>query len=722
MKNRRFAIRIFVFMAAATAGLMIPSSTARAGTEASASLTNDPYLWLEEMDGSNAMKWVRSENEKTLTVLEKDPRFETLYSEALAISEAKDRIPSPEIVHGDILNFWRDADHVRGIWRRTTLDSYQTESPQWTTVLDLDALAKSENANWVWKGSSFDEPQETRCMISLSDGGEDATTEREFDLSSGHFVENGFRLPQAKQSIAWEDDDTLLVARAQTTNELTQSGYPYVVRRVKRGQSLESAPVVFRGKQNDTTVDPFTMADGTGHKALFISRELTTFETEYYVKREGSFAKLALPLKLVFQALVDGKLVLHVNEDWTNQSGIVRAGSVVSIDLAAAIQNPAALKSAIIFSPGPRESVAGVAATRDALVLATLDNVRGRAFIYRPGIPTEHAPHPEGIWLRTPLDFPDNMAISIADADIHSDTAILGAEGFLQPSSLWLANTGTEKLKLIKSLPAKFDASRDVVEQFETPSTDGVKIPYFVVHPKGMRPDGENPTLMTAYGGFQISRTPFYLGTIGKLWTERGGVFVLANIRGGGEFGPAWHEAGLKTHRQIIYDDFVAVARDLMTRKITRPRRLGIYGGSNGGLLMGVELTQHPELWNAVDIGVPLLDMKRYEKIQAGASWVGEYGSMSNPKEAAFLTSISPYANVRRGESYPQPFIWTTSKDDRVGPQHARKFAARLSEFGIPYYFYEVIEGGHGAGANIKEQARTTALRMTYFSRKLMDK
>ena len=710
MNIKQFAIRTFGLFIAATGGLMMLSTSVRGGADSSA--TNDPYIWLEEIDGSNAMNWVRAENQKTLAVLEKDPRFETLYSEALKIAEAKDRIPSPEIVHGEILNFWRDADHVRGIWRRTTLDSYQTDSPQWSTILDLDELAKSEKANWVWKGSSFNEPQQTRCMISLSDGGEDATTEREFDLPSAHFVENGFHLARAKQTIAWEDSDTLLVSRALTTNELTQSGYPYVVRRLKRGQILESAPVVFRGKQNDTGVDPFVMVDGTGHKALFISRELTTFETEYYVEREGSFAKLALPLKLEFKALMDGELVLQVNQDWASQSGKVRAGSVVSIDLAAAKQNPAALKPAFILSPGPRESVEGVAATRDALVLTILDNVRGRAELYRSE---------PGRTSRTRLDLPDNMAIGIADADIHSDIAILGVEGFLQPSSLWLVRTDTENLNVIKTLPAKFDASRDVVEQFDARSTDGVKIPYFVVHPKDMKFDGENPTLMTAYGGFQISLTPNYSGITGKLWLERGGVFVLANIRGGGEFGPAWHEAGLKTHRQIIYDDFASVARDLIARKITRPRRLGIYGGSNGGLLMGVEFNQHPELWNAVSIGVPLLDMERYEKIQAGASWVGEYGSMSNAKEAAFLKSISPYANVRRGQSYPQPFIWTTSKDDRVGPQHARKFAARLAEYGIPYYFYEVTEGGHGAGANIKEQARTSALQMTYFSRKLMD-
>jgi len=717
MKSKQFAIRTCVFfMAAVTAVLMIPSTSVGAGAGASASPTNDPYLWLEEIDGSNAMKWVRAENEKTVAVLEKDHRFEHLYSEALTISEAKDRIPSPEIVHGEILNFWRDADHVCGIWRRTTLDSYQTDSPQWTTILDLDELANSEKANWVWKGSLFDEPQQTRCMISTSDGGEDATTVREFDLPSGHFVENGFRLPRAKQHCAWEDANTLLVSTALTQNELTRSGYPYVVRRVKRGQALESAPLVFRGKQDDGGygVLPFVAADGAGRRGVFIVRPLTTFETELYVERDSNFSKLALPLKYWFNScLVDGKLVLRTDEDWTSKGGTVRAGSVVAIALEAATQNPTALTPTIIFSPGPRESVHAMEATRDALVLTILDNVRARAFLCRPGA--------DGTWSRTRLDFPDNVAINIAASDIHSDTAILGMSGFLQPPSLWLTRIDTQKLKLIKTLPAKFDASHDVVEQFEAPSTDGVKIPYFVVHPKDMKLDGNNPTLMTAYGGFQASFPPFYDGTMGKLWLERGGVFVLANIRGGGEFGPAWHEAGLKTHRQIIYDDFASVARDLMARKITRARRLGIQGVSNGGLLMGVEFTQHPELWNAVEIGVPLLDMVRYEKIQAGASWVGEYGSMSNPQEAAFLTSISPYANVRRGQSYPQPFIWTTSKDDRVGPQHARKFAARLSEYGITYYFYEVTEGGHGSGANIKEQARTTALEMTYFSRKLMD-
>ncbi len=367
----------------------------------------------------------------------------------------------------------------------------------------------------------------------------------------------------------------------------------------------------------------------------------------------------------------------------------------------------------MIVAPGAREAIEQTSATRDALVVTELDNVRGRAFVYSQGA--------DGAWTRTQLPLPENSSISVVDTDIHSNTALLSVTGFLTPSSVWLADVHSDAVESIKSLPAQFDATRDTVEQFEATSTDGTRIPYFVVHQRGMKLDGANPTILYAYGGFQVSETPSYSPTLGKLWLERGGVWVLANIRGGGEFGPAWHEAGLKTHRQVIYDDFASVGRDLIRRGITSTRHLGIEGGSNGGLLMGVEFTQHPELWNAVDIQVPLLDMLRYEQIEAGASWVGEYGSVANPDERAFLASISPYNNLREGVKYPEPLIWTTTKDDRVGPQHARKFAAKLSAMGVPYLFYEVTEGGHGSGASLTERAHTTALEMTYFTEKLMD-
>jgi prolyl oligopeptidase len=695
--------------------LMILWANALPESAFAAPTLDDPYIWLEDVDSAPAMQWVHAENDKTLAVLEKDPRYGGFYADALAIAEAKDRIPAPDILGGQILNFWQDADHVHGIWRRTTLEGYQSDAPQWTTVLDLDDLSKVEKANWFWKGAESAEPAERRCMVDLSDGGEDAVTIREFDLPSARFVENGFQLSRAKQRVAWEDEDTILMARALDPAELTASGYPFVVRRLKRGQALEAAQEVYRGAAKDGGygVTPYALYDGAGHHAIVIERPLSTFESEKYLLTGSGVAQLALPHKSKIRTLVDGKIIVSLAEDWTVGSAKLHQGSLIAVDLSEAAQDPGHLKPVVIYAPGPRESFGQAAATRSALLVTTLDNVRGRAFIYRP--------ETGGAWSHLKLDVVDNASIAIADADIHGEVAFLSVAGFLQPSSLWLLNAQSQSFKEVKTLPPKFDASRDVVEQFEAVSSDGAKIPYFIVHPVDMKLDGRNPTLLNAYGGFQISETPFYSANTGKLWLERGGVFVLANIRGGGEFGPAWHEAGLKTHRQIIYDDFAAVARDLMARKITSPRRLGIMGGSNGGLLMGVEMTQHPELWNAVAIAVPLLDMVRFEQIAAGESWVGEYGSVSNPQERAFLTSISPYANLRRGVQYPEPLIWTTTKDDRVGPQHARKFAARLAEFGVPYYFYEVTEGGHGSGANLKEQARTTALQMTYFSRKLND-
>ncbi len=327
----------------------------------------------------------------------------------------------------------------------------------------------------------------------------------------------------------------------------------------------------------------------------------------------------------------------------------------------------------------------------------------------------------DGTWSRHKLAIPDNQTVNIETASSTNDQFFLSITSFLTPPSLMLGDAAAQSVSVVKTMPPQFDASKDIVEQLEATSKDGTKIPYFVVRRKDLKYDGSNPTLLTAYGGFQLSRTPTYSGTIGKLWLEHGGVFVLANIRGGGEFGPAWHEAGLKTHRQRIYDDFTAVSQDLITRRITTPRRLGIVGGSNGGLLMGVQMTQHPELYNAIVIQVPLLDMLRFEQIAAGSSWVGEYGSVSNPDEHKFLASISPYNNLHAETNYPEPLIFTTTKDDRVGPVHARKFAARLEELHKPFYYQEIIEGGHGSGADLKQSANTFATEFLYLTRKLMD-
>ena len=690
-----FVRRILIALAALSL-----SATSHAQTPSA-----DPYIWLEDANGAKAMDWVHAENAKTTAVLEKDPHFAGLYADALTIAQAKDRIPAPELIGDEVYNFWRDQTHVRGVWRKTSKADYASADPHWTTVLDLDALSAAEKANWVWEGENCLSPEYRRCLIMLSDGGEDAQTVREFDLKTMAFVPGGFVLPHSKQNVDWLDADTLLVARDWGPGTMTESSYPFVVKSLKRGQSLDRAVEIYRGTAKDVSVSPTVLRDGDGHSVAIIQQGLDFWRSKYFRLTGQGVAPLALPEKMTLRGLVKGKLVFTIEEAWQGY----KAGDLLAFGPdALSTASPAAL----IFEPGPRQSLDGVAVTRNRVEAAIYDNVRGSLVTF--------APTATG-WSAEKLPVAPNSSVAIGTASDRDDTLYFSVQSFLDPTKLYQADAATGAAKEVKSLPPKFDASKDVAEQFEATSSDGTKIPYFIVHPKGMKLDGANPTVLYAYGGFQNSITPSYSANIGKLWLERGGVWVLANIRGGGEFGPAWHEAGLKTHRQLIYDDFAAVGRDLIARGITSPRRLGIEGGSNGGLLMGVEFTQHPELWHAVDIQVPLLDMLRYEQIAAGASWVGEYGSVSVPEERAFLAKISPYNNLHADVTYPEPLIWTTTKDDRVGPQHARKFAARLAEMGKPYLFYEVIEGGHGSGANLNERAHTNALEFTYFIRKLMN-
>ncbi|MEA2784143.1 MAG: prolyl oligopeptidase [Candidatus Eremiobacteraeota bacterium] len=685
---------------------------AATGTPAAGTDAGDPFLWLEDVNGARALAWVKAENAKTLSVLQSDPRFANFNATARKIGEAKDRIPYPRFFNGRIYNFWQDAAHVRGIWRTTSAASYASSAPVWRTVLDLDALAKKERKNWVWGGADCGSPSRTRCLIDLSEGGEDASTLREFDLARERFVPGGFRLPRGKQSAAWATDDALLVSREWGPGTLTASGYAFVVKRLERGKPLSSAVEVARGSKADVNVSAEARLDGRGRRALLILRRVSFFQVETQLLTPAGPRKLNVPLKSSVVQFVAGRLLIKLDEAWAANGRTFPAGALVSVGLADALQDPGHLRPAIVFAPGARQTLGSVSTTRDRVLLTMYENVRGRAFVYTPV-------GRDG-WSVRKLDVPDNSSVDTGAADKFGTIASVYVSGFLKPSTLLFADTGTGMLTRAKAETPKFDASADTVDQRFATSKDGTKIPYFVVHPKHMKLDGSNPTIVNAYGGFSVSLTPYYDGALGKLWLERGGVYVVANIRGGGEFGPAWHEAGLKTHRQVIYDDFAAVAQDLIATKVTTPRHLGIQGGSNGGLLVGVEFTQHPELWNAVDIEVPLLDMLRFEKIQAGASWVGEYGTVAIPDERAFLASISPYDNLKPGAAYPKPFIWTTTKDDRVGPQHARKFAAKLASMGIPYLFYEVIEGGHGAGANIAEQSFTTALAMTYFTQQLM--
>ncbi|CAN5497387.1 prolyl oligopeptidase family protein [soil metagenome] len=675
----------------------------------------DKYQWLEDVYGEKPMAWVKAENERSAKILEADPRFTPLAADALKVLESPDRLAMPQLSPGYIYNTWQDAQHVRGILRRTTLADYLKPTPAWHTVIDYDALAKADQQSWVQHGLNCLFPGDKLCLVALSAGGEDADTQREFDLQTGTFVPNGFNLLKSKQDVTWLDKDTLLIGRDWGPGTTTKSGYPFVIKSLKRGQPLESAKEIYRGTENDVQVGAFTLHDAQGHSATLIRRGTDFFHSEIYLLTANGTARLAIPGKADINGLLHGQIILTLNESWKPEghSETFVQGAVVSLALEAVQKDPAHLKPTIIFTPTTTEFAQEVGVTRNHLIVTTLDTVQGRASTY-----TRTA---NGVWQRHKLTVPDNQTIEIASTDSSTDQFFLSVTSFLTPSSLLLSDAATESLKEAKATPPQFDASRDLVEQLFATSKDGTKVPYFVVRRKDLKYDGSNPTLISAYGGFQVSRTPAYSGTVGKLWLERGGVYVLANIRGGGEFGPAWHEAGLKTNRQRIYDDFTAVSEDLITRKITSPRRLGIVGGSNGGLLMGVQMTQHPELYNAIVIQVPLLDMLGFEHIAAGASWVGEYGSIANPDERKFLASISPYNNLHADTNYPEPLIFTTTKDDRVGPVHARKFAALLKELNKPYYYQEITEGGHGSGADLKQTANTFATQYTYLTRKLMD-
>ena len=697
------------------APLLVSAVTALAQARSTTADRPDNYTWLEDIYGAKPMAWVKAENERTATVLEKDPHFAPMEADALKVLESPDRLPLPEFRGSTVYNTWRDADHVRGIVRRTSVEDYLSPDPKWETVLDYDALSRADKQSWVGKGMDCLLPAEQHCMVALSVGGEDAVTMREFDLASDKFLGGGFVLPRGKLRLAWLDEDTLLIGRDWGPGTMSQAGYPVTVRVWKRGQPLESAKEVFRGdaKDNGYGDDPVVMVDGQGHRAAMVVRSRSTFEFEWYLLKPAGPEKLELPGKTRLEGMIDNQLLFSLDEDWTpaGTSGF-KQGSVLAIDLDQARRDPQHLKPALVFAPTAEEFEQEVAVTRHHVLLTTLNHVQGRAYVYTRG--------KDGAWSRQGLPVADNQALSIAATNLLDDRFFLTETGFLTPSSAWLGDAEAGTLRMARAQKPLFDASNLVVEQLEARSKDGTAIPYFIVHRKDMAYDGSNPVLLTAYGGFQVSITPRYDGVGGKLWLEHGGVLVSANIRGGGEFGPAWHEAGLKTHRQRIYDDFYGVAEDLIARKITSTSHLGIVGGSNGGLLMGVEFTQHPETWGAVVIQVPLLDMLGFEHLSAGASWVGEYGSISVPEERAFLASISPYNQLRPDGHYPEPLIFTTTKDDRVGPVHARKFAARMEEFHEPFYYDEITEGGHGAGADNKQAARTFAEEYTYLAMKLM--
>ena len=688
----------------------------------------DDHLALEQVDGAEAMAFVAEENRKSLAVLTGDPRYEAFRAEAEAILTATDRIPSPSFLGDGVGNFWQDAANPKGVWRRTTLDSYRSATPRWETLLDIDALSRAEGRDWVFKGADCLAPDDARCLIMLSDGGKDAVTVREFDLTTKRFVDGGFNLPEGKHRIEWLDRDTLLVATDFGAGTMTESGYPFIVKTLKRGQALAQATEVYRGDRGDGGygVSPAVYRDKDGKvTAVIITRPLDTFRSETWWLKDGHPVRLHIPSRVTLYGMLNQTLVFVLDEDWNGSIKSFKAGTLVAPPLnGLEIDNPHLVFGNMqveAFAPDQRQSVADVAVLDDRLVVALNDNVRGRLITLRP--------HGEQPYRPVELAVPANSAVGLGDRSKSRGEVFVSSQGFLTPPALSLLSAslaapldnGALTLTELKSAPAKFDAARDVTEQYEATSTDGTKIPYFITRPRDMKLDGSNPTIMLGYGGFQVSLNPAYKPEMGKLWLERGGVFVQANIRGGGEFGPAWHQAALDGNRQRAFDDFAAVARDLERRGITSPRRLGIYGRSNGGVLTSVSITQHPELFNAAVIESPLVDMLRYHELPAGASWIGEYGDPRIPEEAEWIAKYSAYQQLRPDVTYPRVYLTTNTRDDRVHPGHARKFAARLGDQGHDHLYYEDTAGGHSNDADPVANARRWARHYVYLAQQLMD-
>ncbi len=671
----------------------------------------DPYLWLEDVNGEKAISWVKEQNAKAQKLLEAEPLFASIRDKTLEVVNSRARIPAIAKRGAFFYNFWQDEKNIRGVWRRTTMAEYKKAEPKWETVLDLDQLAKNEKENWVWKGSSCLYPNYDRCLLNLSRGGADANVVREFDVVTKAFVVGGFEMKEAKGGAAWADRDTLLVQTDFGAGSLTKSGYPRITKEWKRGTPIEAAKLIFEGKDADISVSAFQV-DQKGYKTRqFVRRGVTFYTSEMYLREDAKLNKLT-KLDVPSDANASyghGMLWVRLKSPWTVGGKTYAQGALIATDFERFMKGERNFE--LLFEPNERKSLAGWMLTKNYLVLNELDNVKNRLYELQ---------NKNGKWTRREITLPGlgTIGVSAIDAD-QSDDYFLTLTDYLTPSTWFLAKAGSDKREALKSLPAFFDASPYKVEQFEVASKDGERIPYFLLMNKNTKFDGKNPTLLYGYGGFEVSQLPGYSATVGNAWLNNGGVYVVANIRGGGEFGPRWHQAGLKANRQKVFDDFIAVAEDLIAKKITAPRHLAIYGGSNGGLLVGAVAVQRPELFRAVLCAVPLLDMKRYNKLLAGASWVAEYGNPDDPAEWEFISKYSPYQNVKAGVTYPKFMFVTSTRDDRVHPGHARKMMARMMEQGHEVLYYENIEGGHAGSANNAQLAYRTALQYSFLLKEL---
>ena len=664
----------------------------------------DPFMWLEDVTGEKPLAWVKEQNAVTTAELTRDPRFQEANDRLLTILDSKDKIPFVSKAGPHYYNFWRDAKNKKGLWRRTTLEEYRKADPKWETVLDLDELAEKEKENWVWKGVSFHRPACDRCLISLSRGGADATVVREFDPKTRQFVTGGFTAPEAKTRVAWKDADTLIIGTDFGPGSLTNSGYPRQVKEWKRGTALSSAKLVYEGKAEDVAVSGYKTTE-KGYEREFVNRAITFYTSELFVVTDDKLARVDVPEDA--EASTDREfLFVQLRTAWTVGGATYPAGSLICTNFDAFMKGERTFE--VVFEPTDRKSLAGAAEFRGGrIILNELDNVKNRLSVLT---------RKDGKWERSELPGAPkfgSVSVSAIDPD-ESDDYFMTVNDYLTPVTLYHGTLGKGPAEKIKESPKFFDTTGLEITQHEATSKDGTKVPYFQVSRTNLKLDGTNPTLLYGYGGFEIALTPGYSAGVGSAWLEKGGVYVVANIRGGGEFGPTWHQAALKANRHRAYEDFAAVADDLVRRKVTSPKHLGAQGGSNGGLLMGNMLTLYPEKFGAIVCQVPLLDMQRYHKLLAGASWVAEYGNPDEPKEWEFIKTFSPYHNLKKDAKYPRTLFTTSTRDDRVHPGHARKMVARMKEQGHDVLYYENIEGGHGGAADNKQTAFMNALGYTF--------
>lgn len=663
-------------------------------------------LWLEEIEGEQALDWVRQQNATTLKALTSDPRYKEYEQEALQILTASDRITYGTLRGKFVYNFWRDQDHVRGIWRRTSLAQFRSKQREWETLLDVDKLAKDENENWIYKGVDCLSPEYDRCIIELAPGGTDTAVYREFDVPSQSFVKDGFEVPLAKTNLCWENRDELLIATDWGEGSMNTSGYARILKRWKRGTPLSAAETLLETGMEETFIHPVNLEHGA-RQACFVLRGHDFYHFSFYLVTEtGALKQLPLPQKCSLSGLFQDQLLVELKEEWRD----FQPGALVSFSLTELQQTGNIDQVSLLFDPGLSGTVSQVRCAKDAVYITGIEHVSSQIREFK---------FEDNQWQGRLIPWGENDVISISSSDSSSNHLLISRDGFLQPSTLYYVDFSKDVEESIQATPARFDASGLKVEKNFAVSKDGTDVPYFIVYREDIKLDHTTPVLQYGYGGFEISILPHYSPLLGKLWLEKGGAYVLANIRGGGEYGPRWHDSALLENRQRAFDDFYAVAEAVQSRGFSSPRHYGAMGRSNGGLLMGVAFTQRPDLFNAIVCGVPLLDMKRFNKLLAGASWMAEYGNPDLPEQWAYLQKYSPLQNLKEGQAYPKVYFFTSTKDDRVHPGHARKMAARMKQMGYDFYYYENIEGGHKGTANQKQEAMLSSLEYLYLMRQL---